>query len=527
MISLLYFILVVGGLVLVLWRSPVPRSWFLPVLFITLTFVYASHREAVSFPVSDAIEYSVGASQVAHEESYSLRLGSDEYPPRFDPGFSIFLSPAYLILGDHLGFGIYPALLVVILGILASFALGYLLGGVFGGSFAALFVLSLGSFRYFGSQILTDVPSAALGLVLGLLYLQMRDKNKKTPDRFYLLAGFLAAVACSFRPTNIFFAIPFVLLLTHLKRFFSFALPLLFFFALTAIYHFKSFGSIFRTGYHYWVSVPYDSLSLVFHTKYLTQNLEVALPVFQVLMLLLLVVFVLRCPAQEACMVDAERAFFRGASWYVFLTAAPMVLFYLFYFYSSERFFLYPLFSIGVLLAGRLGGRIRLRAGYEKTLWGIALLLSMSLAVFRFSTTLMDGDEQYQHLLSLRESLPKESILLTSQNPALVEYLVKSSPGQKILPLSRDVEFASKCVAPYSLADALDDVTDLLAHRTQKLLDAGCIDVYPWVPRDDLEQLKKLIEGGSRVFLSSREEWREEGFSYSLLNGSLVEIGVK
>ncbi|MCB0333582.1 MAG: hypothetical protein KDD55_08795 [Bdellovibrionales bacterium] len=529
LLAALLLLLTVLGCAIVVWQSGSSRYWLVPLILCALSALVIFPEEAANFPVSDGIEYAIGAARLAHEHSYSLLLHGQSYSPRYDPGFSLFLSPLYAFFGDHLGVGVYVVTFFSVCGGLAAFSIGALVGGVFGGLFAFLFVVSLGSFRYFGTQILTDVPSATLGLLLGLLYLALtkNQKDKKSPH-IYLLVGFLIGVASSFRPTNIFFILPFLFLLPREKKESSLFLvfPVLISVVLSLTYHREVFGHLLRTGYHYWTSVPYDSLSLVFNINYFEANFQTALPVFQALILLLLLVFVLRCPAQEACMLPDERVLFRRISLYVFLTATPTILVYLFYFYSSPRFFLYPLMSVGILLAGRLGGRIRVSSKVEKGALFFALLVSLAAVYMRSSYTVMDSDERYQNLLSLRGDLPRDATLITSENPALVEYIVRTSPQQQIVPLSRKSEYASKCVAPESLTQSIrdNDILDPFAHRSLELLQAGCLEVYDWVAQEGLNHIQKRIKEGDRVFISSHEEWRDEMFTYTLFKGSLLEL---
>ena len=78
----------------------------------------------------DSVEYSTAAWRLVNEGRYVVTINGSAYPPRYPPGFALLaLAPAYQLLGQDPGVGIYGILFWSLVGVGAAFFVGLRLGG--------------------------------------------------------------------------------------------------------------------------------------------------------------------------------------------------------------------------------------------------------------------------------------------------------------------------------------------------------------------------------------------------------------
>jgi len=59
--------------------------------------------------VPDSVEYTVTASRLVTDQSYTIVMDGQSWPPRYPPWFSMLvIAPAYLLLGDEPGNAVFP-----------------------------------------------------------------------------------------------------------------------------------------------------------------------------------------------------------------------------------------------------------------------------------------------------------------------------------------------------------------------------------------------------------------------------------
>jgi len=67
--------------------------------------------------VPDSVEYAVAASRLVTDQSYTIVIDGQSWPPRYTPWFSMLvIAPAYLLFGDEPGNAVLPILFASLLG---------------------------------------------------------------------------------------------------------------------------------------------------------------------------------------------------------------------------------------------------------------------------------------------------------------------------------------------------------------------------------------------------------------------------
>jgi hypothetical protein len=478
-----------GALGVLLWRcsyvvtckrliytSP-EKFWRFAILLCGALLVTAQIRFGGEFRISDGVEYAASALSFSEGHGLTLPLHGVRFPSRYSPWFSVlFLSPFYFLF-DQLWVGIVAVSLSALVALYATWLLGLILGGVSGGICAVTILCLNSGFRYFCGNIMTEVPVYALLAVLALLWIS-------APVRLLvaIVVSILTALGIGIRPT---FAGVFLLFLWKFRRS-AISLAALVFFPASLVvanlyYNQQVFGFFFRTGYHYWMSVPYDFVNLTFSLNYLPNNLSHASTFLQSLGLLFLL------PVAKKISVEVVKPSTQTtlgkpdfnkptvpAVVFLLVTSLPVVAFYLQYFYGTDRFYLPYLQLSMVILAAEIGGII-----FVRCLAGLGVACSATLLLTFFS--LRESLPRQKLLIDLEEKIKPGDTLVSSLNPLLLESTIAREKKINILPLNRSVEYASKVVTPFKPSLVLAPTTSPFSHRDSVLMNAGAEDVYPEV----------------------------------------------
>lgn len=470
------------------------------------TYLWFANQDAYqALQISDSVEYTLASHALMSGKGYLLELAGKSYPPRYAPWFSgFFLSPLFGMFG--LQAGIEHAWMLIgfysIVSVLAAYIVGLSVGSGFGGALAAGIVILLPGFRYYSSQIMTEIPSTALLLLLFACY-QALKKIRKGATKLWLLIGVLLMLSVLLKPLMLGFVCPFLFMLVAfmrhevisfqigLRNIIFLLVPPGFALALQAIYNQNVFGSFFRSGYHFWVSIPYDYPGLLLSFKYLLPNVQVLL-LGTSLVVLCALIFVIPSKRDKATERRAEEI--RSGLTFIFLGIAPLLLFHLLYFYQSDRFFL----GFEVLVAAFAGGMLGRLVPTERvkigTVCSVCLFVAGSLFATLFYKAPVTGMTASLGFLKI---LPDRAILVSDGNPLLLEQL---SPRVNLIPWSRETEYASKLAMPQkALLDPAPD--DAFAHRDTRLLDLGACEVYQNIAKDSLDFLQDRIEEQKPVFV--------------------------
>ena len=490
--------------------APCGRLDLLLVALIGGVVFYTSPEHAAQFGVSDGIEYSVAAQRLLYDGSYSIEVNSVAHPPRYSPAFSaLIVLPGYLLFGSHIGNGIFLVTVLSVLALMAVYLLACAVSNRIGGVLAVVLVIAISSYRYFGGQIMTDLPSVAIAAFCALLVLLLAGQRVSRLSGLGA-AGVLIGFGLVLRPTNIFLIFPFLPLLFQREfrdRFpVDFALltaPVIFGGLWTLKWNLATFGYPLRSGYHYWTAVPYDYSWLTFSSNYISQNFADASTLLQAAGLLVLLLVITRNVSKDhALEIDWGRV--KSGSLFFVLFALPLVAFYLVYFYGSPRFYLAPLLLAVAFGGGVAGSLTRLKfetVPHKLPLVALVVVLLLS-GAYRVAAF---GSKDEAHVLSfvrtVRDVLPRNGVLVTDVNLVLVEHLARTSRDQRFLPFSRETEYASKVIIPQRIPIPPGKEVGPYEHRAEFLLAGGARDPFTWVVSDSPERLRKLAQMGRQIFL--------------------------
>jgi len=460
--------------------------------------------------IEDALEYFVAAERFSHSDSYSLSLNGQNYPSRFPPFFSTIVIAPFLDLSSLLKqsgpfFAYLPVFALSLLALISAFFIGVALTNIWGGVFAFLGCLLLPEFRYFSGYLMSDAPFAALWL-LSMLYFLLQLEVSESQHSRWLVPGLLVAGAFGLRPLGIFLLIPWFLLFIVQARGRKFVevlpdavmltTPVAVFVMINLVYNSKIFGSALRTGYHYWMSIPYDFRELTFSLSYVTGNVIVLVnetAVLPALFVIIAILFATRHP-ELATVFTCKQKRVVAAVLYIVIPALGLIIFHALYFYTSSRFFLPVSMLLITVAGGVVGGFLgKLKVTPYALIFCTAvsgLLAGASLYVSR------EPELDLEKALELRESVPPLATLVSAHNPLFLEYFVNRGTSRRLVPWSRDLPYASKfATASAPMTFNTEDV-HWSDHRLDRLRASGAIvDPYPVVmqeaPRLFAEWLKQ------------------------------------
>ena len=486
--SLLAFLLLMAAAALVLAQSPYAAS---------------------NCRVSDAAEYLAAARRFYHHGTPDLPIAGGALPTRFPIWFSVLiLSPAYFLFGPELGNPIAAVTALALLGAAAAYAAAARIGGTAGGLTAGLLLLLNPAYRFFGREVLTDVPAAALVVVLSAAW-SSEERNRASHAAS---VGMLAALSAALRPLTALVLLPFYWRLLaekppHRRRqALLLTLPLVVLGLASAVYRAKTFGSPFRSGYQLWMAVPYDYASLAFSIRYLPGNLVKAAEHTAVVPYLLLLAVLYAARKPPAGSVDAGAAvLLKEYARFVALACVPIACAYLVYFYFSSRFYL-PLDAPLAVLAGALTGLVLRDRVPQRSLFVLMLVLVCTLAVQRAAKGPAAGGPR-DDAERIAAAVPPGASVVSAINPVYLQELL--GPARTVVPLSRRVEYAGKLLAWRKIEPppVLPEWSD---HRAPFLIEGGAEEAFKDVAAESIGRLKQAMQSGKKVYLDVSAATDEE-----------------
>ncbi len=451
------------------------RSIFFLILLFLLVFLFALTAfypaESSFFPAiaPDGTENALAAYHIIRNGKCGFFLNDSWYPSRYS-----FILPAtffapwvWLFSGDILA-GVYGCFSAALL-LLFSFAgMGKILKSSPAVFLSLPFLLFLPEFIFFCNSAMTEIPYTAL-LALALFLLVKTASKEKFSLSFLILSAVICAWAGGIRSTGYFMLFPFVLLIFFRikewkKRFLYWGIAVIPAFLTlcgTLYYNYRTFGSIRRSGYHYWCPVPYDFPSLLFQFSYAEKNLPVLLTA-GVLLPFLFFLFsgVLYIFLQRKKQAD-EKIFsvWKWGFFFVLFHYLVLISLYIFHCFCFERFFL----PASILALGT--GSIALWRGIllctkRKQIKKLAFAFSLSALLAAGAANSVIPSEElpvtYSEILFLKfcnKHLPERSHLIINFNPGLSSFYLRKDIT--LLPFSRELEYAGKPVALEKITSAL------------------------------------------------------------------------
>lgn len=482
-------------------RTAGPSARLGDLLILLLTATAAAlvlHRSAYGASnleiVPDAVEYAVVADRLAHGAGLGVVVDGKLLPSRYPPWFSLLLAPGCALSGAGAGGAIHVVTLFGVAGIVLAFLLGRRLGGPWGGAGAALSVLALPAYRFWGREIMTDVPSTALLIGAALAYVILRGKPLGGVRPFALAGGIVAAAAL-LRPLCGAAIVPFVFAALRGGAAGGWARSvgaLLAFPALAVLatlgYDAFAFGEVTRNGYRFWCPVPYDYPSLVLSLSYVPRNVASLLDPW---------VSVPLVAAMGGAWLSSRREL-RDVGRFLVLGVAPISAFHLVYFFEGGRFHL-PLAAGCALVAGALAGRWLDRLPRA----ALAVVLA-ALVVFLGWVAAASADAPPQRRIAadrIVRATPADAWIVSAIDSAYLSHFAGTT--RRYLPISRRVEYASKLIARTKIERPDPPPAFWGDHRAPGLLRGGAEEAVERVAVESVDLLRSELGRGRRVFLDT------------------------
>lgn len=505
---------------IVLRKSMASRWPLFVILLAAAIWFYRSPYSASDLEiVPDSEEYAIGAMELLETRNYHLTIEGRWLPPRYPPWFSAtVILPAYVLFGREVGNAVLPITALGVAGVGCAWIIGRRISGLAGGTFAALTLAALPAYSLYAGLVMTDVPCTALMLLVSLIYLETR--RRRASRSLWVFAGVLVALTTLFR--NLFAAmlLPFLFAAVRqpngrVRRLIALLAPMAIAASASFIYNAANFGSPLRNGYKFWVAAPLDYLSLTFSASHLPMNLTVLLhSPFPLGLGIALGAWLLLRERRPQRLIE-EQPDLRDLVTFYALTLTPIVAVHLLYFFPAERFFL-PLFSATAIGAAALAAMaIGPRAqSIAKLLVVAVLLLATAGRIARPARV------PFRRLAAerIRRFTPNNATVISMIDPVYLERLAARGSDRRILPLSRDVEYASKVLVRKRIAHPDPPLHDGPEPRPAGLLRGGGEDAIKFVAAEHAAEVKDEVARGAPVFVdvtgtSAADKWLLDRFA--------------
>jgi hypothetical protein len=443
----------------------------------------------------DEVEYAVCAQRMATLGRYDMDFDGVGVRPHSTPWFSAVIAPVYVVAPGEIGNGIWAVLAFAVAGAIALHRVGERVAGALGGALAVCAVLWMPLYPEVARQIMTDVPGAALGFVALWFFLRISASDPRVRES--LISGALVALAFAIRSVFLTLLIPFAWRAWRARErrvahFVALLAPLAAVFVANAIYNQVAFGDWHRTGYQYWLAVPYDYPDLVVSLSNVGTNIED-----------------LKDPAAlwplALGAIGAIVLWYRRPrSWRELLgfsavSALPISALHLAYFYSDLRFHVYLLALAAVIGAVAIASLApqKLR---EPPLIGVLVLIIALFALPPLGDAmpwfLADGQPPRRATADLiHQQTPDGCVVISDLEPVYVATLAPSGSHRTYLAVSRDVEFASKVLVRERVARELAAPRNPFDHAAPGLLAHG----GQWAVANTADHMHDQIEAWIRA----------------------------
>lgn len=498
-----------------------PVGWerttrLLPVLIVLLASIHLycpPTRAAELEVIPDSVEYAVAAHRFATTGRYEIVVNGQALPPRYPPGFSVlFLAPVYALAPGNIGNGIFAVWIAGMLAALFAYLIGSKLAGPWGGVFAAVLLLHHPQFVSYTQLIMTDVPAVALGLITGWLFLHVRSQPKALT---YLLAGCVVAVSAAIRPLTGVLVVPFLVDLVWIRRpgiwkhLSALGLPIGLAIAGTSFQQWHDFGDFRRTGYQFWLAVPYDYVSLVFSRRYLHDNLQLISwgPVKMPILLGLIGI----------CSLAIKRGpQLKNAALFLLVGVLPLSIIHLFYFFRDIRFHFLSLALLCVL--GGAGAAALIPHRVRQRLWPAPWLVALTLLIPRINQNLPDDQPRirYQVAMAAAKSIPENAVLISGSDPAYLEQIVARGTTRRILPINRETPYAKALLTPVRIAYLNPPPRGAADQQCPGLVNGGARKLYQFTADEEIGRLKDWVRQGVPVYVELLSTPREHPSALAL-----------
>jgi len=482
------------------------------ILLVAMVILYISPYNASDLSISpDSVEYAIGAHNYAYKGICRISYCNEWFPIRYSPWFSMFmLAPVFYFLGGEVGNAVIPIYLLGLSGVCAAYFIGFMISNRTGGVVAALLMLSLPVYQFYSKVIMTDIPATVFILWASLIYMKIvADKNFSVC--YFLIAGFLSAFCGGLRPLTYVLILPFLVVIIcsglssvgKFIRIMLLSIPSLVVIAATFIYNSFTFGSYMRSGYNFWCPIPYDYPNLILSFSNILKNLPILF--FSPLPFLFFIFtasFLIRKKISSKNNITDKGGILLIFTLFI---SIPILCFHLLYFYPEERFYL-PLLAFSVIFtASEISYWIPSRycRSRKHSLFLVCLLLLLLICKFYLPITRIPLRRIIAEQINVLT--PDNSIIISSIDPVYLNFFTRDLERKQriIIPISRNVEYASKLIAPDKLNKLSPPPESCIDHRNMRLIEAGAREVIPFVANDNLSEIMIWAKQGMPIFVDT------------------------
>ena len=101
----------------------------------------------------------------------------------------------------------------------------------------------------------------------------------------------------------------------------------------------------------------------------------------------------------------------------------------------------------------------------------------------------------------VRQYTPENAVVISEIAPVYLARMAAQGTSRQIVPLSREVEYASKVLAPARIDNPKPPPANWHDHRSVGLIRGGAKEAVPFVATEQVENLAAEAQGGTAVFL--------------------------
>jgi hypothetical protein len=260
----------------------------------------------------------------------------------------------------------------------------------------------------------------------------------------------------------------------------------------TAIYNHVRFGSMFKDGYQFWAPIPHQFFHLLFASSYLSANLR-AISSWWWLFVGGLPGLILIWRTRGAVSLPFVA--------FTLFAALPISLIHLFYFWGDPRFHLLLIAMMCVAIGA--GAGLIVGPSMKRYEWALPIFVIAS--VFIPINPPTPQPERRIIADQLAAGTPDDAIIVTAIDPVYLEPFLLRGTHRKIIPISREVEYAAQLIAPGPLGAVEPAPTDPVKPRLPQMFAAGAKEVVPFTADEDPDKILRWAAEGKPVYIELRQ----------------------
>src|SRR5205814_8647525 len=170
------------------------------------------------------------------------------------------------------------------------------------------------------------------------------------------------------------------------------------------------------------------------------------------------------------------------------------------YFFPTDRFHL-PLLAGTAVIAGCMVALL-----FEERWMSLLRLLLPGLLLMAIVYRAMTPEPTPPRRFAadqIREHTPANAIIISSIDPVYLERMAATGSARRIVPLSRQVEYASKLLARRRIEHPDPPPVNWRDHRAAGLLRGGAEEAVHYVASEQVENLAATAAAGTPIFLEA------------------------